>query len=304
MVLTSAPDLIERLSEIQELPTLPKIAVEVSEVISDPLFSMEDLEKVILQDPALSTKVLRVANSAYYCFRIPITTIRRALTILGLKGIQQIVLSISVIKAFEPRLGQATFDREAFWQHSASTGAVTFAFSEKLKTLDNRALRSASEAAFISGLLHDLGKIVLDTYFHEDFEKVLSLVATEKLPMIEAERNVFGADHAIVGGWIAKHWRLPENVISAIRYHHEPENSQDHHILVCCVHLGDLFCKVGGTGFGNEPIIIKFLSLPAWRALVAIFPQLKFIDMERFTFELEEEFEKSRELLAIFRGRH
>jgi putative nucleotidyltransferase with HDIG domain len=299
----------QRIAEIRDLPTLPRIATEVLDVLSDPLFSVEALEQILSQDPSLCAKLLKMANSAYYSLRFPVDSVRRAMLVLGAREIQQMVLSLSVFRVFPAQKGQATFDRDKFWEHSAASAVIARAFALKLKLLASRHLQNrpgdadnSLEATFSAGLLHDLGKIVLDYYFHDEFMQALALVETQSLSILEAEEKVFGEDHTTIGAWLAGTWKLPENIVTAIRYHHHPELAENSRLLVICTQVGNLFSKVEGTGFGSEEMTVGFCALPSWNILQQLIPEVNSVDLDRFTFELEEEFVKARQLLDIMRS--
>lgn len=292
----------DRIFQIEDLPTLPRVATQIMEITSDPPFSVKALEEIMSQDPPLSAKILQMANSAFYGLRNPVDSIRRAMLVLGVRELEQIVLSLSVFKAFRTVPGQAAFDREKFWEHSLCTGIIARVFIQKLREIAGQPLGDEGEVAFSAGLLHDLGKIIFDYKFHLEFNRAVNLVAEGSLSMQQAENLVFGEDHAVVGSWLAEHWKLPENIVMSIRYHHQPELCSEYHLLVVAVHLANLFSKVGGTGFGDEEVMIGFRSLPAWRILRQLVPEVDSIDLERFTFELDREFEKARGLLEIFQS--
>jgi putative nucleotidyltransferase with HDIG domain len=299
----------QRIAEIRDLPTLPRIATQVLDILGDPLFSVEALEQVLSQDPSLCAKLLKMANSAYYSLRFPVDSVRRAMLVLGAREIQQMVLSLSVFKVFPVQKGQAAFDRDKFWEHSAASAVIARAFALKLKLLSSRNVQNrpgdadnSLEATFSAGLLHDLGKIALDYYFHDEFMQTLDLVKTENLSMLEAEQKIFGEDHATIGAWLASTWKLPENIVNAIRYHHHPELAEGNRLLVLCTQVGNLFSKVGGTGFGSEEATVGFCTQPSWIILQQLVPEISCVDLDRFTFELEEEFVKARQLLDIMQS--
>jgi putative nucleotidyltransferase with HDIG domain len=286
-----------KISTIQDLPTLPRIASQVLEMASDPEFSAAALEGILTKDPSLSAKVLRVANSAYYSPRYPVDNLRRATLVLGTREIQQVVLSLSVFNMFQPEPGQKIFNRDEFWRHSAQTAVLAQAFLARLKTLSERPLPAEGDAVFCAGLLHDLGKIVMDQYFHDDFMKALQKAEAEFLPQLEAEMEVFGADHTVIGARLAQSWKLPSNLASGIRFHHHPELDPHHPLTSVCVQIGDLFSKASSADFSSDAAVAGIQLLPAWDLLQEVVPEMGLINLERFTFALEEEFEKAKQFM-------
>lgn len=288
-----------KIASIQDLPTLPRLAGQVLDLLSDPGFSIEALERILCQDPSLSAKILKMANSAYYSPRYPVDTLHRATLILGTREMQQLVLSLSVFNLFRPSADQATFDREKFWRHSAQTAVLARAFLSRLKILAERSLEVEGDVVFCAGLLHDLGKIVMDHYFHDDLERVLEIVQHEETTLLEAEIRVFGADHTVIGSWLAEYWKLPANLVSGIRFHHQPEMDPHHPLISVCLQVADLFSKVDEDHFGSSTAVAGFRLLPSWDLLREIVPEMGLVNLERFTFELEDEFEKARQFLDV-----
>ena len=183
------PDLEARLSKIKDLATLPVVANNVIQITRNPKSSALEVAKAIAQDPALVTKVLKMANSALYGFPQKITTISHAIVILGFANIRNIVLTASIFDMFPAKKSGNQFDREGFWEHSLATGIAA-------KLLAKQAGIKNVEEAFIWGLLHDLGKLVLDTYFNAEFSEVAALVKQKDLLIRDAEQQLLGFDHA------------------------------------------------------------------------------------------------------------
>lgn len=286
-----------KIADIQDLPTLPRMANQVLELLSDPGFSPEALERILCQDPSLSAKVLKLANSAFHSPRYPVDSLRRATLVLGSREIQQIVLTLSIFTMFKPRPGQVTFDREKFWRHSAQTAALAQAFLARLKILAERPLGAEGDAVFCAGLLHDLGKIALDHYFHDDFLRALDYAQTNLTSPLEAEIEIFGADHTLIGYWLAQFWKLPATLADGIRFHHHPELDPQHALISLCVQVGDLFSKVDEADFNSDAAVAGVQLLPSWDLIRELVPEMGLVNLERFTFELEEEFIRARRFM-------
>jgi putative nucleotidyltransferase with HDIG domain len=282
----------QKILSIGDLPTLPHVAMDVSRLANSPSSSMSDIVRIIYNDPSLTAKMLKVANSAFYGMPKRIESLNMALVILGMREINSLVTSICIFKAFPMLPGRPTFDRERFWEHSAGCGEIAKVIAHKLSV-------RVYGVEFTAGLLHDIGKIVLDQYFHEDFVQVLELSQRENLPMVEAEKRILGVAHTQLGAWLSSVWNLPPNLVDAIVYHHDPLNSKDHRTLCALIHLADAFCKTAGIGFSGDVAGTSFVDNPAWSILKMVNPQIGEIDLEQFTLELENSVERAREFVRI-----
>jgi putative nucleotidyltransferase with HDIG domain len=282
----------ERILNIGNLPTLPKVATEVMSMAADPEVSIKEIASVISKDPSLSAKILKVANSAFYGLTQRIASIQLALVVLGLNKIKNLVVGVSVFKTFPIKPGIPAFDREKFWEHSAGCGQIA-------KILAGLLGCGMEGEEFVAGLLHDIGKIILDQFFHDEFVRVTVLTSQENIPMIEAEEEVLGTTHAEIGSWLAEEWKLPLILVEAITHHHEPEKAVLNPILTSLVRLSDLFCKAKGIGFSGDTQGISFSDRIAWKTLKEAKPELRDLDVERFVFDLDAEIEKAREFIRI-----
>ncbi|MBN1970190.1 MAG: HDOD domain-containing protein [Candidatus Delongbacteria bacterium] len=284
-----------RILSISDLPTLPTVATEVMSLADDPDTSINDLVEVIHNDPSITGKILRIANSAFYGMRQKIDTISRALVVLGMNEVNNLVTSISVFSAFPQSSDKESFNREKFWEHCAVTGEVS-------KAISNRLGLKAMGVAFTSGLLHDIGKIILDQYFHDEFMDAFSMSKARDIPLFEAEREIFGVNHSQIGGWLGEKWRLPPNLIDAITFHHKPMRSLNHKITTSIVSLANIFSKASDNSFSGEELKIILTDTEAWKILERELPAILSIDIERFTFELEEYSRNAKEFLKIVTG--
>lgn len=234
----------ELVSRIENVPTLPQVVGRIMAATQDPKTSAEDVNKIILADQALTAKILKLVNSAFYGFPRKIGTITEAVVILGFGTIRNLAITASVFHSFGKQ-GKGKFDREAFWKHCTGVGAVSRIVARKLN-LPNR------EDVFVAGLLHDLGKVVLDQYFHKDFLVALNLVEQRGCSLYEAEKEIFGVSHAEVGRWLAEHWNMPEFLTLAIGYHHEPEKASEEYSIVPLVHIANSVARYKGIGNGGD----------------------------------------------------
>lgn len=244
--------LLEIVDKVQKLPTLPSVADKITNLINDPTCTAIRLAEVINKDQSLTTRVLRLVNSAYYSLAAEVTNVKHGIALLGFKTISQMVISIAVFDVFTGRYGEE-FDRRGFWKHSIGCGVIA-----KLLAQKSRYLRE--DDCFTAGLLHDIGKVVLDQYLHDDMIQVMQRVREKEISFVEAENEVVGLNHAAIGGEVMKKWNIPLPVLVAVKHHHqEPEErngspfSQD--LIVDIIRLSDVICKCQKIGYTGDSIV-------------------------------------------------
>ena len=215
----SMPDskeLHNKIERITNLPTLPEIVTRVMHIINEPTTSAQDVAFAVGQDLALSAKMLRLANSAFYGIPRSITSIHNAVVVLGFKVINTMVLGLTVFDLFPYDKRSALFNRTAFWRHCTSCGAISRFLVDQMTMF----FPFDAEEAFCAGLLHDIGKVVMEQYLHEDFHKALRHAKSKKIPLYEAEKEILGYAHTDVARWLTTNWELPGNLLSPIIHHH------------------------------------------------------------------------------------
>lgn len=227
-------DLNQLLNSLKEVPAMPNVIKHALNVMKNPESSAKELAKIISYDQSLSTKVLTLVNSAYYGFSQQITSINRAIALIGMSKAKNLILTV----ALRPML-LSHGDKE-LWQHSIKVGVGCEYVANYLKLMD-------PDEAFVIGFLHDLGKIILNLKDAVLYQKVRDIV-NNGTNIVEAEQLFFGADHPQMGSLLAKKWQLPILVTNAIKYHHEPNLSS---MPVACT-LVYLVDKLVQDNWGNE----------------------------------------------------
>lgn len=258
----------EIVSGIQGLPTLPTMLTEINKMMMDPSTTAKQMGALISSDPSITSKILRVVNSSFYGFPSRITTITHAIVILGFNTVKSIVLSVSVFGSLNSE-DTDSFNMTQFWEHSIGVGACT-------KVVAARTGFSAPEEFFIAGLLHDVGKIILRQHLPDDFEKALAIVRERGVPLRVAEEEVFGINHAEIGGHLLETWKLSKGLVNTIRYHHNPGLAGDETKVASIVHMGDILARCLCLGNGGDPYV-PAIADSAWEALGLdedIFPSL------------------------------
>jgi HD-like signal output (HDOD) protein len=215
--------IIQRLNSITGLPTLPEIALRVQGLIFSEEGCAVKLSRIIEQDPSLTAVILRVANSGFYGGGSRISSIPTAITRLGYNEIGHIIMATSIIKTFVRKSG--FLDYRLFWRHAltaAHMAHITSRFSGTKFTADER------QTLYLSGLLHDIGILIYDQFFPQEFEEILAYAMKYEVSYLEAEAAVAPKEtHAVIGAALLEIWKLCPATISGVRFHHAPERASD-----------------------------------------------------------------------------
>jgi len=239
-----SPAALKKIVEkIQDLPTLPPVVSRLLGLIDDPNSSARDVEAILSRDPSLTMKVMRLVNSPFYGYG-NIKTVQQAVVILGFEAIRGIALSAAAFEAF-PGVGRPGFSRIDFWRHSLAVGVAG-------RLLAQRAGWKDFEEAFVAGIIHDIGKVVLDEYCPELWERVLLHTKEHNCLIVESERAVLGLSHAQIGRWLASRWHLPPAYVAAIFYHHQPGFAANEKKMAGVIHVADVIARTLKLGSGGD----------------------------------------------------
>lgn len=216
--MTIPKHLLEKIDPLNNLPTLPVIASSLMAKINDPFSSAKDISDIITNDTSLSAKLLRLANSAFYGMPRTVSNIQEAVVLLGYQVINTLVLSLTVFDLFPDTRHAVLFDRKAFWKHCVLTGGIAKYIATKAcpRSVD-------PNDAFCAGLLHDIGKIVMEQYLHEDLFNALIYSINSRISAFESEQTVLGYTHYHVSELLIQNWNLPDQLFYPIVFHHSPQ---------------------------------------------------------------------------------
>lgn len=203
-------DLSVDLKRLKELPTLPAIAMKTLQAINDERSSAKHVEAIIRNDPALSAKILRVANSAMFGFTSKVTTLEHAIALLGFNQVQSLLIGVAIFDRFRTNC----LDLYGFWTHSVATAVGARFLAQKVWV--------NADHAFMGGLLHDIGKLAFVYLYGRLYLNTLQLQYQESLSSREAEVRTLGCFHTTMGSMMAEQWSLPGEYLQVIRHHHEP----------------------------------------------------------------------------------
>lgn len=233
--------------KIDKLKPLPEIIRRILLKMDDPEFSIPEVEQDILKDQALTANVLKVSNSARYGFRGKISSVNRALKLMGSKALMEIMLTTFAQNIYGRGLRGYSIRKGQLMHHSVCCGLVAELIAQEKRIPD-------VDIALTAGLLHDIGKVILDQYAFEKFNLIMDKVLNDKKTFLEAESEILGFNHAQVGGMVAKEWNLPEILVESISFHHQPEACRADSRIVAAVHLADSICSMFGEVCGADAL--------------------------------------------------
>lgn len=261
------PDSFNQLDCIREISTLPTVVLKVNQMLQDFRTTAEQLCRVIETDPALVINILRLVNSSFYGFKSTISNIGNAIIILGFNTIQHAVVSLSVIKALTPKTILNQLDIQDFWRHSLEVATIS-------RHLADHVDKNMSSDCFTAGLLHDIGKLILVSYFPDHFETITRMRLESDISFIHAEKNTGALNHAVIGAYLAEEWLLPKPLVDAIWHHHDIFTGD--HQTAAIINTSDIMANtlqpdtagrmVSPNGFSNIPDFLQphLLTLSVW----------------------------------------
>ncbi len=235
----------EILTALDSIEHLTSPAVEALNVLNDENVDQAKLVRTLQLDPALTTNLLRFANSAFFCFSRSINSVNEAVVRLGMRAIRRMVyLSMASGVAQRSVVGYELAP-QVLWKHLVYSAVCTEILAKKTE-------REPCDTAFTAALLHDIGKLVLGHYLAIDAKPILELAHKEHIPFNHAETMILGIDHAEVGAELLTRWNLPKNIVDAVRWHHDPEKVEGDKTTVDAVHISDAISFMAGTGLGID----------------------------------------------------
>lgn len=248
-----------KIKETVELATISAVALQTAQLLKNPDVAVNKITEIVSLDQSLTAKILRLVNSSFYGFQGKISSLSQAVVLLGFNTVRNVILSVSVLRAFSGDKGCKVFDLGKFWEHSVGTAFVAKNLAEHIKFKE-------PEDAFIGGLLHDVGRVFIVQFLRQEMDKIIGLMVKEDIPMREAEEKVLDADHAWIGYVMAKSWHFPPVLCSAIGYHHAPNGKDEEFLLASIIHLADIICRGLDLGYGGDDFV-PAVSPAAWREL-------------------------------------
>jgi len=247
---------------IKNMPSLPTSVAKVLEVCNTPQVSPADLNHVISLDPVLVGRVLKLINSAYYGLGQPVTSLARAIIMLGINTVKNLALSTTVMSRLSSKKKSPGLHMEGFWRHSLCVG-VSAKLMAKKRGIDPK----LTEEYFTAGLLHDIGKIPLNAVFSKEYMLTVSAADRNRTSLVQAEDETLGLNHCTSGAMISEAWKLDGAVGDAIMFHHYyADYSGDYKDLLYSIVAANQFASLSGIGFSGDRYPEK-TSPEIWKTL-------------------------------------
>ncbi|MBW2107049.1 MAG: zinc-ribbon domain-containing protein [Deltaproteobacteria bacterium] len=234
------------LKSVGDLPPMPQVVQKARKVMANPNSSFKDLAIIFVTDQAIATRVLKMANSAYYGLAQRVSSIQQASVVLGHKTLAELITVASTSDLMGKELKGYGLEAGALWQHS-----LAVAFGSRL--IAKKKDPEIADDAFAAGLIHDAGKLVLDPYVFERRDAFEDFLANDHENFLAAEKAILGFDHAEIASEICKRWNVPDNMATAIRYHHGPSEAVDEE-LAHVLHVADGIAMLSGLGTGVDAL--------------------------------------------------
>jgi HD-like signal output (HDOD) protein len=232
------------LRHVKDLPPMPQTVLKAREIMANPNSGFKELSNLFETDQAIAAKILKLANSPYYGYSGKVTSIQRASVVLGHKTLGELITMRGTADLLGNRLVGYGLDSGALWKHS-----LAVAFGSRI--IANKTKPTLSNDAFTSGLIHDAGKLILDSYIKERWELFEKFMADGEHTFLDAEKKILELDHTEVASEVCKTWNIPEPLTVAIRYHHYPSQSNGSE-LAYIVHVADAIAMITGLGMGID----------------------------------------------------
>lgn len=266
----------EMIDRTADLPVIPAVALRIMHEADSNTTSASQIAMLLARDPALASRVLRLANSAYYGLSGQVFGLKEAVVVLGLRCVKNLALVAASYPWLSKPLHGYGLEPKDLWMHSHGTAVAAMLVAQ-------RSGRLRDDEAFTAGLLHDIGKLAMNVWLERKTEALIQLSSLNGWSFVECERTVLGYDHGQVGGRLAERWNLPLSVIDSARYHHEPDARPDPSLIVDAVHLGDYLASVLGFGLGADGL--QYALQPNTLVRLGLHPQ----DIDRIADDLERE---------------
>lgn len=232
------------MAKVDAFPSIPGSTVKLLKMLEDSETPVQAIEDVLRLDPGMTANVLKLTNSAYLGLPSKVGSVKRAVMLLGMKKIKQLVMASCVEAVMDGPIPGYDLPAGELWRHSIAVSVAAEGLSRELKLND-------AEDIFTAALVHDVGKLILGQFIQEDLEAVQAAAGSD-ISFEIAEKEVLGVDHAEIGARILSHWSLPADLVHAVRWHHDPDGADAPNRTTDIVHVANVLCLMMGIGVGRE----------------------------------------------------
>ena len=241
---------------ISEMPPLSTTVTKVLEICNDPKTSPHDLNRIISLDPVLTGRVLRMINSTYYSLPSQVNSLTRAIIMLGLNTVVNLASSTAIMKNVSSKDSFQALSMDDFWTHSICVGVMAKLLAGIVGVPAN-----LQEEYFVAGLLHDLGKIPLNSCFSEDYLRAMEMAGPDRTSLLQAEAVILEMDHCMVGKLIADNWCLGPVLSDSLCHHHDPDGAMaENHQVIALVALGNIYANMAKIGSSGDSFVDRELA--------------------------------------------
>lgn len=277
----------EILNIANHIPPFPKVAMQVMKMLGDPKVQPKDLAEVIRYDAAITANLLKTCNAAYFGLPRKVSSLDEALVLLGQDALKDIIIASSSARFYKGEAGGAGYQLEQgeLWKHSVATAIMAKSIAPHFKGID-------PGTAFTTGLLHDIGKRFLSSFVASDFQKIMDRTYIDGLSFMAAEHEILGIDHAELGSMIMQKWEFSEEMIQAVRFHHDPQAlSKDP--LTALIAIANTLIISLGVGVGADGLSGAMQGEGLKRFGITT------LELDRYMSNLLLEMEKAEEMMAL-----
>lgn len=279
---------------IDLLPPIPAVMTELIQALGNKDIELRALASIISKDPFMSMNVLKVSNSAFYRLPNKVATVDHAVKLLGIKEITGICIACGAYQSLKQPENMETFALDDFWRHSVATGVVSRRLCQELEILDHNVF-------YFLGLLHDVGKVVLDRFAHDIYRIVVQTTREEHITIQEAEKHLIGESHDVVGGWLMEKWRLPLTFVDVAKYHHSmKESPEDNKAAIAIISLADRLSWLHYLGLDPGYDVSLLTDNEAYSFLEETTSAMEEIDLLKFIHDIDTAREEIDEMTRIF----
>jgi len=237
------------IAKVESFPSLPCATTKLLSLLDDPNAAVAEIEETLRMDPGLTANVLKLSNSAYFGFASEIGSVHKAIVLLGAKRLMQLVMTSCVNSVMTKSVPGYDLSPGEMWRHSIAVSVAAEGLIEELNAPE-------ADEIFTAALLHDVGKLVLGEFVKDDIKKIEKIVSKD-VSFEVAEQIALGTNHAEIGAKILESWGLPAEIVSAVRWHHDPDAADETSTLIDIVHVANVLCLMIGIGVGREGLQYK-----------------------------------------------